>query len=232
MGTYQITCEECGSTFEAVVYPSQRARRFCNKNCAQSFRNRLRAVADRVDVIFPEPVVGARWIALSKGLFALVDEADFASLSQWNWSASRTGGTGKKSWYAQRGRTPSETIKSGKTAPILMHRYLLGDPVEDIDHKNRNGLDNRRENLRLVNSSQNGMNSIHKGGSSRFKGVSRYGKKWNASIKVNYETTRLGRFDTEEKAARAYDEAARRLHGEFARVNFPIGDERSALHDD
>jgi hypothetical protein len=165
-------------------------------------------------------------------MFTLVDEADFAILSQWNWSASKTGGTGDRHWYAQRGRTPSEITEGGKTAPILMHRYLLGDPIEGVDHKNRNSLDNRRENLRKASTVQNSANSMSRAGSSKFKGVSWRRNRWCAVIRDHYKTTYLGSFDIEEEAARAYDEAARRLHGEFARVNFPIGNERSALHDD
>ena len=134
-------------------------------------------------------------------------------------------------WYAIRGRLPEEQDRSGKVAPVLMHRYLLqANPGERVDHQDGNGLNNRRENIRKATSSQNGMNArAQVGGSSKFKGVWRP-TRWRAEIRVNYKTIHLGSFATEEEAAHAYDEAARRLFGEFARVNFPRDGERSA-HD-
>jgi len=166
-------------------------------------------------------------------MFALVDEADFADVSRWNWCAirSRSKAGGLYSWYAIRGRAPSDA--GGKKAPVSLHRYLLGEPPEEVDHCNRDGLDNRRENLRKATTQQNMMNSPSRRGSSKFKGVSWWvrDRNWRASIRSDYKTIHLGRFTTEEDAALAYDEAARRLHGEFARVNFPRDGERSALHD-
>jgi hypothetical protein len=110
----------------------------------------------------------------------------------------------------------------------------MGEPPDEVDHKNCNGLDNRRENLRKATTAENMRNSMKRGhSSSRFKGVSlvQRTKEWDVSIRMNYESIRIGRFTSEEEAARAYDEAARRLHGEFARVNFPRDGERSALHE-
>jgi hypothetical protein len=214
------TCAECGASPDGKR-GTRGPRKFCDKSCAQGFRNRGRAVRTTVS---PASVAGARWIPLTKGLFALVDEVDFADVSQWNWCAMRVRGT----WYAARGRTTDDA--GGKTAPVLMHRYLLGEPAEEIDHCDRDGLNNRRENLRKVTHAQNGMNSLSRKGSSRFKGVARTSGRWRASIRSSYKTIHLGGFDTEDEAARAYDEVARRLHGEFARVNFPREGERSALH--
>jgi hypothetical protein len=160
-------------------------------------------------------------------MFARVDAADFVDISRWNWCASK-GGRGK-GYYAARGRSPEEIKSTGKRAPVLMHRYLMGEPPEDIDHWNRDSLDNRRKNLRKATTSQNIANGLSRGGSSRFKGVSRSRGHWRAVIRKDYKTLHLGRFDTEEAAAQAHDEAARRLHGEFARVNFPRDGELSAL---
>lgn len=202
-------------------------RQFCDKSCAQGYRNKQRAERSRT-ATHPPPERGVRFVPLTRDLFAKVDTADFADVSRWNWCAS-PGGNGLV--YVARGRTPEERRATGKHAPVLLHRYLMGEPDEDIDHKNLNTLDNRRENLRKANSTQNGSNSRSRGGSSKFKGVSGRRDRWHADIRVNYKTTHLGKFDSEEAAARAYDEAARRLHGEFARVNFPVVGERSALQE-
>jgi hypothetical protein len=227
MGSYQLKCVECGSNF-TVRFPSLLSSRFCDKSCAASYRNRVRATASRC-TLPPPPERGVRFIPLTLGKFARVDKADFADVSRWNWCAMK-GGHGR-GYYAARGRSPEEVKATGKRAPILMHRYLMGEPTEDIDHWNRDGLDNRRENMRLATPGQNGSNCLSRKGSSKFKGVSHHKGQWRVAIRSHYKTLRMGPFDTEEAAARAHDEAARRLHGEFARVNFPRAGERSALHD-
>ena len=228
MKLYHV-CLECSASLEGKPPGTRGPRKFCNKSCAQSHRNRLRVTRT---VTPPPPVDGARWVALTQGKFALVDEADFADVSRWSWCAvHKRNRDSLYSWYAFRGRTSTDA--GGKKTPVLLHRYLLGEPLEDVDHINRDCLDNRRENLRKATHQQNTMNSPSRKGSSRFKGVSwdRRRNCWIACIRDNYRTVHLGGFAVEEDAARAYDEAARRLHGEFARVNFPRDGERSALHD-
>jgi hypothetical protein len=91
-----------------------------------------------------------------------------------------------------------------------------------VDHINRNGLDNRKANLRLATISENCRNrGIRKGASSKFKGVHwcNTRKKWLVGIKLNGHRKHLGSFDNEIKAAKAYDEAAKKYHGQFATLN-------------
>ena len=111
----------------------------------------------------------------------------------------------------------------GRQPTLIVHR-LLGLGVGGIDHANGNGLDNRRENLRLATGSQNNSNSPKRAWtSSRFKGVSwhrKYGK-WQAGIKCSGSRRFLGFFFDETEAACAYDRAAVAAFGEFACVNFP-----------
>jgi hypothetical protein len=108
-----------------------------------------------------------------------------------------------------------------------MHRFILGatDRKVKVDHKDRDGLNNQRYNLRPSTNGQNNMNSSKRsdGNSSKYKGVcwhKRYGK-FQAGIKLNGRSKYLGMFTDELQAALAYDAAAREHFGEFALCNFP-----------
>lgn len=146
-------------------------------------------------------------IQLTQGKVALVDDADYEWLNQFKWYALLLS---DKYWYARRSKRPV----------VLMHRLILNPPEGmDSDHINRNGLDNRRSNLRVCTRSQNQHNSISKGGKSKYKGVYLFNGKWGARIMSNYNNTFLGCFNSEIEAAEAYNRAAIKYHGEFARLN-------------
>ena len=100
-----------------------------------------------------------------------------------------------------------------------MHRMLLEPGVsEEVDHKNLDKLDNRRQNLRLCTRSQNNAN---RPSANRYKGVRWSKNAWQSEIKKDREYIYLGRFKTAVMAARKYDEKALELFGEFAYTNFP-----------
>ena len=142
------------------------------------------------------------------GYVALVDDADVPLVAPYRWHMTR----GRGRLYA-RGDTRAQQI--------FMHRLILGaTPGIQTDHKNNDGLDNRRENIRLATPSQNNANRHVVTGASRFRGVVRHGKNWAAKIMVNNRRFHVGTFRTEEEAARAYDGAAIEAWGEFARPNF------------
>ena len=159
-------------------------------------------------------------IPLTRSMVALVDDEDFEWLSQWKWCVSPSG-SGIP--YAVRGPTVSEK-KDGRKSLISMHRVIMQTPNGlQTDHINHNTLDNRRSNLRIVNSSQNHHN-MRCGcrGNSRFKGVYWYSdkRKWVAGIRVDKKQIHISCFDDEVEAAKAYDEKAREFFGEFACTNF------------
>ncbi len=115
----------------------------------------------------------------------------------------------------------------------LMHTMIMNPPNGMlVDHRDGNGLDNRRSNLRLCTPSQNQANRKKRGNhSSRFKGVRKYRLRgnWRAEIVVEGKCIFLGYFDTELEAAMAYDRAARESFGEYACLNIPRLGERSCL---
>lgn len=154
-------------------------------------------------------------IPLTQGLVALVDEEDYDRvMAAGKWYARRGGST----FYAQR-RAPQ-----GGDRKIRLHSFLTGWPL--VDHINLDGLDNRRANLRQASHAENMWNRRRlSNNTSGFKGV-RWHKvhgKWEARIRTDGRRRHLGSWSTAEEAAHAYDAAARELHGEFARLNFPEG---------
>lgn len=155
-------------------------------------------------------------IKLTQGKVALVGDEDYEFLNQWKWFAQSNG---DGNWYAARwGR------ENGKRKIIRMHNVILPTSSGFIpDHKNGNGLDNRQSNLRLCTPTGNMCNSRKiKKGSSWFKGVSwcNRDRVWRAKIGINRKTICLGSFNSEIKAAIAYDKGAREYHGDFASLNF------------
>lgn len=145
--------------------------------------------------------------------YAIIDPEDYKKISKYPWQLFETV---CKTHYAA-------CLDNGRV--IHMHRTIMNAPKGKIvDHKNRQGLDNTRKNLRFATRSQNSCNRIRpQTGTSKYRGV-HYAKreqKWHAAICFNSKRKHLGYFDNEIDAARAYDAAAKELHGEFAVLNFP-----------
>ena len=144
--------------------------------------------------------------------FALVDDEDYDYLNQWKWCAKKD----KTTYYAMR------TIWiNGKPNGILMHRLVIkANNGMMIDHKDMNGLNNQKFNLRICTQSQNRMNGRARG-KSKYLGVCYRDNKYiMAVISINGKQKKLGTFKTEEEAAKRYDEFAKIYHGEYANLNF------------
>jgi len=154
-------------------------------------------------------------IPLSRGLVALVDIDDYEQIVT----------AGK--WYAFPHHNTSYARRcyrrDGKNLHIAMHTFITGWGF--VDHVNRNGLDNRRSNLRPATAAQNQMNrGIPRNNTTGFKGVYRdrlNRLKWRARIQADGRRIGLGTFATPLEAALAYDAAALHYYAEFARPNFP-----------
>ncbi len=156
-----------------------------------------------------------RSIPLTKGQVTVVDAVEYARLMRWNWFVITS--TKTTTCYAAR----IERTASGKNRLILMHRFIAGT-TGDVDHRDGDGLNNRRTNLRPCTDIQNGGNQkIAKNNTSGFKGVSWHKPtgKWIAHVYINRKQVHLGLFADKIDAARAYNLAAVEHFGDFARLN-------------
>ncbi len=151
-------------------------------------------------------------IKLTQGFFTKVDDEDFDELNKHKWCVKDS----SKRPYAVRGKI--YTV-------VRMHRELLKAPKGiEVDHVNGDGLDNQRHNLRFATRYQNSRNVGKQKGiqyKSVYKGVhwQEKRKRWRARINVNNKEIYLGQYSLELDAAKAYNEAAVKYFGEFARLN-------------
>lgn len=161
-------------------------------------------------------------VPLSRGYVAIIDAADAGRVLAYNWSAQPN----VRNVYAIRKVRRAD----GRWTSQSLHKFLTG--YERTDHRNGDGLDNRRMNLRDASAGENGRNRRRQVNNySGFKGVcwNKKDGKWRATIGAAADQRRyLGGFSTAEEAARAYDAAAREMYGEYAALNFPEPGERAA----
>jgi hypothetical protein len=159
-----------------------------------------------------------REVPLTQGYNAIVDDEEYERVAVYNWAVEVRPNT----CYA------SSNLGQGRNAQrVRLHRFILTPPTDmQVDHINRNGLDCRKENMRLTDWTGNGRNIIQPQGEggTGYRGVYKhhYSERWIARIRDNTgRKLHLGTFESPELAAVAYDEAALRYHGEFAVLNFP-----------
>ncbi len=174
-------------------------------------------------------VIGAKHIPLNKGKFAIVDDDDYPKISKFKWSINSYGYAIRNYSYSAKNirykyfKKTDNTIKNQKI--IYMHSQIMTIPCGMIcDHVNRNKLDNRKSNLRVVTASQNSTNRIKKHNCSIvYKGVSKQDDKYRARICFNGKSFTSSGFSCAIDAAKCYDEMALKYHGEFACTNKMLG---------
>lgn len=189
----QSTCQSCGTTF--FDKPSKK-RTYCSRACQRPARP---------CIIQPD---GTALIPLSKGFAATIDVLDIDKVE-------------RRRWYCVGSYAASGSRNSGTY--VLMHRLIAAcDKASQVDHINGDRLDNRRANLRCASAADNRRNArFARRGASGYRGVYPAGSRWMACITVDNRQRYIGTYDTKEEAARARDADARKLHGEFADLNFP-----------
>lgn len=161
-----------------------------------------------------------RELQLTKGKVALVDDEDYYWVSQWNWFAVEISGI----WYARRSKKKG-ILRNCESFEIYLHRVVTRciDKVLTVDHKDHDGLNCQKSNLRVCTKAENNRSlSSQKNSSSKYLGVSydAQRKKWRAQYTFNGKTILAKRYNSEEAAARAYDVMALKNAGEFANLNF------------
>jgi len=163
-------------------------------------------------------------IKLTQGKETLVDDDDYEMLNEHKWHAAKAG----NKYYAVRSLS---TQSDGTRKRLKMHRAIIKPTDElEIDHRNGNTLDNRKENLRECTHQQNQANRrLGKDNTSGYKGVSykkrnkdminEHSKPWEVRIRYNGKRLYLGAYKTKEEAALAYNKKAIELYGEYAYLN-------------
>lgn len=150
-------------------------------------------------------------IVLDNGDVALVDDVDFEQVNALTWRC-----------LFNKARNRKDAVTDIDRQLVYMHRFIAGEHAGPVDHHDGNTLNNQRHNLRPCTRSQNGGNRKTQKHSSRFKGVTFYKRdqRWVAHVSLgDGKPKHLGYFDDEIDAARAYNEAAQKVYGEFAKLN-------------
>lgn len=151
-------------------------------------------------------------VPLTKGYEAIVDDCDAERVMAFSWHVQFTRGN---PYAVRKFYNPRRSV--------FLHSFILQPPLGmQVDHKNYDGLDCRRENMRIATRSQNSAYRRSAGGVSGFRGVFPYNGRWVVKVGAREKRQTVGVFSNKEEAARSYDNAALAMYGEFAILNFPL----------
>jgi hypothetical protein len=213
----QLVCGD-GQGNQAVLRHARDSSAYANSLPRRCLR--VHQITGKILCVTPSNQGGVlKEIPLTQGMVAIVDDEDYERVSRHRWYALAVPTTGNV--YAATGVGSGV----GDNRKMYMHTLIMGEDAEGrtVDHRTGEGLDNRRSNLRWATSSQQKMNARKRSDNTTgFKGVFLDPKRQRYYVQVQLNGKRhcVGRFDTAEQAARAYDSKARELFGDFARTNF------------
>lgn len=208
-------CDNC--TFSTFATGPRRAVLICRSKKGAEGRWTVRPLHHTCPNFYPSRAAAPdnrapRRIPLTRGRFALVDAEDYPALAKYD-------------WFAEGAAPHIYAVRKHRGKSIKMHRQILSAPPHLlVDHIDHDGLNNRKQNLRLATFTQNCRNQKKSAkATSPYKGVywHKHCGKWAAQITANKKSHHLGYFEDETTAARAYDKAAQKLHKAFAALNFP-----------
>lgn len=202
--TRQNICPQCGDPKRSIA-----------KTCVNCYHVNNRPPV--IEEVFWEDGLPYRKLPLTRGCYALVDAEDYQRLSAFLWHYHKD----------KNALTPYAAASGGPNGTVIrMHRFLkdVSDRLRYVDHRDGNGLNNRKRNLRVCPPHRNSANRRkNKNNTSGFRGVF-YNKRRNryvASICAQRKAITIGYYKTAIEAARARDLAAIQMHGDFAVLNFP-----------
>jgi len=148
----------------------------------------------------------------------LIDDEDYNKIKDFKWCILKNSKETNAPFYVA-----TREKRENKITTLYLHRFIMNCPDnKQVDHVNCNALDNRKQNLRICNQSENSKNQrIRKSNSSGYKGVhwAKKENKWVVQIRINGVKTRIGRSENLKEAALLYNQAAMEYHGVFARLN-------------
>ena len=181
------------------------------QQCRDAFALAYETRRKERNALWVEDSQGVVHIPLPDGSKALIDSSDRTLISQFTWHTKKT---------RTAGLVYAVTETRGKEE--FLHNILLDiqpGTGKQVDHKDRNGLNCVRSNMRVTTTLKNGWNKTYPIGSSGFRGVTKRGRKWAAQIQIDGVKQQIAVFSSPVEAAIAYNEYAKKHFGEFAVLN-------------
>ena len=160
-------------------------------------------------------------VEISGGFVVVIDDEDAPMVTQHKWRALPASKVKGRFYVARTSRRDD-----GRATTEYLHRAIMNAPRgTDVDHINRDTMDNRRCNLRLATRTLNNANTVLRKSTHGFRGVSRDKATFSARLRHGGKVIRVGNLASAEDAARKYDELAIAHFGAFARLNFPLANQ-------